>query len=265
MTSPTFIQRSLRVAHSFLVRRAIVAVILAAACKTDPAPDPTAPIQAAGRVRFVSLITDTTRGRVNATLEGVPFGVNLTYSGTTPSSLPSPATAIYSPIYTGARSLVLNRTIDLSLVSTINFNVTAGQDNTIYAMGGAGGGAITSVITTDVNTTPAAGQVRLRLVNMSPTGGSLDIFVTAVGGDLTTSTPTASGLAANSAGAYVALAAGTYQVRAVPAGTLAAGRPAAVSVNLASITLAALSNRTIVAADNNVGGAPLRFFALIDR
>ena len=35
--------------------------------------------------------------------------------------------------------------------------------------------------------------------------------------------------------------------------------------HLASITLAALSNRTIVAADNRVDGAPLRFFALTDR
>jgi hypothetical protein len=49
-----------------------------AACGTTDAADPLAPTGPTGRVRFVNVITDTTRGRVNAILENVPFGVNLT-------------------------------------------------------------------------------------------------------------------------------------------------------------------------------------------
>ncbi|MFY7948034.1 MAG: hypothetical protein ACOVRP_02365, partial [Gemmatimonas sp.] len=60
---------------------AVVAVSLAsalfAACGTTDAAAPFAPTGPTGRVRFVNVITDTTRGRVNAILEGLPFGVNL--------------------------------------------------------------------------------------------------------------------------------------------------------------------------------------------
>jgi hypothetical protein len=38
-----------------------------------------------------------------------------------------------------------------------------------------------------------------------------------------------------------------------------------VAINVASLALAANTVRTIVAADNNVGGAPLRAFVLLDR
>jgi hypothetical protein len=65
--------------------------------------------------------------------------------------------------------------------------------------------------------------------------------------------------------AYFAAAAGTYRVRAVPAGTAPASRAANVVIDLNNVVLAAGSARTIVTADNNVGGAPLRAFLLADR
>ena len=94
----------------------IAAMSALAACGTKDAPDPLSPSGATGRVRFVNVITDTTRGRVNAILEGVPFGVNLTYGLSTPATLPAPSTANYSAILTGARSLVLKRTADTNTV-----------------------------------------------------------------------------------------------------------------------------------------------------
>ena len=62
--------------------------VLVAACGTKDAADPLSPSGAQGRVRFVNVITDTTKGRVNAILEKLPFGVNLTYTQSTPASLP---------------------------------------------------------------------------------------------------------------------------------------------------------------------------------
>ena len=241
------------------------ALALLAACGTEDAPDPLSPTGATGRVRLVNVITDTTRGRVNAILEGVPFGVNLTYGLSTPATLPAPSTAPYAPVLTGARSLVLKRTADTSVVvATLPFSVDAGQDRTVYAVGGRAGAPVTAFVTTDDNSAPAAGQARVRLVNLSPTAGAVDLFVTTVGADLAAATPTAAGLAVQGSSAYVTLPAGTYQVRAVPAGTPAAGRAAAVTINLASAALGAGAVRTIVAADNNVGGAPLRAFVLAD-
>lgn len=240
--------------------------LLAAACGTKDAADPLSPSGAQGRVRFVNVITDTTKGRVNAILEKVPFGVNLTYTQSTPATLATPSTANYSAILTGSRSLVLKRTADTNtVVATITFTVTEKQDRTIYAIGGASGTPVSSFLTTDDNTLPASGQARVRVVHLSPTAGAVDIFVTAVGADLSTATPTLSNVAYQTASTYLAVAAGTYQVRVVPAGTAAAARAGAVVINVASLTLAPGNGRTIVAADNSIGGAPLRAFVLTDQ
>lgn len=240
--------------------------LFAAACGTKDAASPLQPSGAVGRVRFVNVITDTTRGRVNAILEAVPFGVNLTYSQSAPATLPSPATALYSPVLAGARTFVLKRTVDTNTtVATIPFTVTEGQDRTVYAVGGANASAVTSYITTDDNSVASSTQTRVRVVHLSPTAGALDVFVTAVGADLSTATPTLSNVSYQTASTALLVNAGTYQVRAVPAGTAAASRAGAVSINVASVALVGGTGRTIVAADNTTGGAPLRAFVLSDR
>jgi hypothetical protein len=253
----------LRVAHRSSFALLGLAALLVG-CGTKDATDPLIP-GATGRVRFVNLITDTTRGRVNAILEAVPFGVNLVYGGTTPSSLPAPANAIYSPVLTGSRSLVLKRTADTSVtVATFPLTVATSVDYTVYATGGAGASAITAFVTADTNTAPAIGAVRVRVVHMAPSAGNVDVFVTAVGADLSLATPTLANVPLR-ASAYLSVAAGTYQVRVVPAGTAASARAANVAINLASVALPANGARTIIAADNSVGGAPFRFIALVDR
>ena len=251
-----------------MMRKLQLLVVLAAtaACGTKEAPGPLEPSGPSGRVRFVNLITDTTRGRVNAILEGVPFGVNLTYGQSTPATLPAPSTANYSAILAGSRSLVLKRTADTNtMVTTISFTVNAAQDQTIYAVGGAGSATVTSVVVADDNPEVASAQTRIRLVNMSPTAGAVDVFVTAVNADLATATPTFSSVALRAGSTYSAINAGTYQVRVVPAGTQPAGRAAAVLINIASLALGGGTARTIVAADRNIGGAPLTSFVLTDR
>jgi hypothetical protein len=248
----------------------IAALALAGvACGTKEAPGPLAPGQT-GRVRFVNLITDPARNPLNAILENVPFGVNLGYGGTTPSSLPSPATATYSAILVGDRTLVLQRTADPTLtVATLTFTIVEGQDHTVYAEGGTGGGAITGFMTTDPTPAPPPGQVAVRIVNMSPTGGAMDFFVTVPNADLSTATPTAANLAYHGESPYVNLAAGTYQIRAVPAGTAPALRSTSVVINFTPpatpAPFPAGSARTIVAADAAAGGSPFRAFLLTDR
>ncbi len=150
-------------------------------------------------------------------------------------------------------------------MSTFAVTIAEGQDRTVYAVGGSGGSAITSFITTDDNALPAVGtQAKVRVVHLSPTAGAVDVFVTATGADLAAATPTLTNIANPSASAYLNLNAGTYQVRAVPAGTAAANRAASVLIT-ASVALNGGTVRTIVAADNNIGGAPLRAFVLSDR
>lgn len=253
-------------AHRLTTALAAVLSLSLAACGTTEAPDPLSPSGPTGRVRFVNLITDPARVPANAILEGLPFGVNLGYGGTTPFSLPAPSNAVYSPILTGDRRLVLKRTADTSVtLATINFTVTAGQDRTIYATGGTGGGTVTNFITNDDNAAPAAGQTRVRVVHLSPTAGAVDVFVTSTTQDLATATPTLAGVTVQTASGYLSVAAGTYRIRLVPAGTPAANRAANVLLDVASIVFPANAARTIVAADAAAGGLPARAFTYNDR
>ncbi len=242
------------------------ALALIGACGTKEAAGPLEPTGATGRVRFVNLITDPARNPVNAILESVPFGAGLAYGGTTPSSLPAPATANYSPILVGGRTLVLQKTTDPTVtVGTINFTVADGVDLTVYATGGTGGAAVTNFVTTDPNPVPTPSQVELRIVNLSPTAGPLDVFVTAPGADLSTATPTATNLAYQTASPYVVVPPGTYQVRAVPAGTAPALRATSVVVTLNPPAWPGATGRTVVIADRAAGGGPITGFVLADR
>ena len=254
--------------YKSIARGALTGVLVAAAaaCGTKEAPGPLEPA-AQGRVRFVNVITDPARNPVNALLENLAFGVNLGYTQATPPTLPAPATALYSPVLVGNRTIVVQRTANTSVtLATIPVVITEGQDRTVYAVGGTGGGAVGSFITTDDNATaPGATETRLRFVNLSPTAGAVDIFVTADGADLTTATPLVTGLANQAASAYVTRPTGTYQIRFVPAGTAPANRSANVLITVAAQAFPGGSARTIVAAENTTGGAPLRGFVLTDR
>lgn len=240
--------------------------LVGAGCGTKEAAGPLEPTGATGRVRFVNLINDPTRIPVNAILESVPFGVNLGYGATTPSTLPSPSTANYSAILSGSRSMVLKKTADTSVtVATISFTVADNTDYTVYATGGNGGSAVTNFINTDANPAPPAGQAEVRITNVSPSAGALDVFVTAPNADLSTATPTAANLAYQASSPYLALTAGTYQVRAVPAGTAAGARSTSVVLTINGVALTTGTGRTVVIADRAAGGTPLTGFVLPDR
>ncbi|MFN9213985.1 MAG: DUF4397 domain-containing protein, partial [Gemmatimonadota bacterium] len=151
-------------------------------------------------------------------------------------------------------------------LASIPFAVTADQDRTIYATGGTGGGAVNLCIPTDDKQAPAAGQVRVRVVHLSPTAGSVDIFVTTTTADLATATPTLAAVGPSTASAYLSVAPGSYRVRVVPAGTAPAARAGAVALDVHNLALPANGARTIVAADGTTGvGAPVRGFVLTDR
>jgi hypothetical protein len=272
MTNKLQMIRRMRISNTTKLAALCIAMGVAAACSTTEAPGPIEPNGAVGRVRLVNLITDATRGRVNVALEGQVFTVDLLYAQAAPANLPSPATATYSPVYTGNRSFVLKRTADTTVtVTTINFAITDGQDMTVYAIGGVGGSAITSFNTTDDNTAATSAETRVRIVNMSPTAGAVDVFITAIGADLSTATPRATNLAYKQASAYLSITPGAYQIRAVPAGTAPANRAGAVTISLASNAspappaFAGGTGRTVVLADNSTGGSPLRAIVIADR
>ena len=261
----TFSMPTVRALRCWHLTLTATLALVGSACGTKDAAGPLEPTSGQGRIRFVNLITDPTRNPVNAILENVPFGVNLAYAATTPASLPSPSTANFAPIYEGARTLVLKKTADTSVVvATLPITVTAGSDYTLYATGGTGGATVTGFTVADNNPAIEAGQAKLKVTNMSPTAGAVDVFITAANADLTTATPVVANLGTQEVFAGALFAPGTYSVRTVPAGTLPADRAAAVSSTL-SVTVAVGNGRTIVIADAAAGGTPLRSFVQTDQ
>ena len=244
---------------------ALLALVAATGCGTKEAPGPLEPTGPQGRIRFVNLISNPALNPVNAILENVPFGVNLGFTASTPSSLPAPNTAIYSAIYSGSRTIVLKKTADTSVtVSNETFSVTDKTDMTLYAWGGAGG-AVAWKITTDDNSAVAAGTTRLRFVNLRLVNESVDVFVTAPNADLSTATPVAS-LSSGTWSSYITtVTPGTYQVRVVPSATAPANRSSSVVASISSLALASGAARTIVIADNASGGTPGAAFVLTDQ
>jgi hypothetical protein len=238
-----------------------------AACGTKEATGPLEPSGPTGRVRFVNLINDPARIPVNAILESLPFGVNLGYGASTPATLPSPSNATYSAILAGTRTLVLKRTADTTVVvGTLDLNITENTDFTVYATGGAAGAPVTFFSVINTNPVPTASQVEVRIVNYSPAAGALDVFITAPNADLSAATPTVTSPGAPDPGtSYVVFAPGTYQVRAVPAGTAPAARSTSVVLTVNSLVLVGGTGRTIVIADRAAGGAPITAFVLTDR
>ena len=257
--------RSARAPRALRLTLAVTTALVLGGCGTKDAPDPLQPTSGQGRIRFVNLITDPSRNPVNAILENVPFGVNLAYGGTTPASLPSPSTANFAPIYEGARKLVVKKTADTNVVvATLDLTIGSGNDYTLYATGGTGGGAVTGFAVAETNPAITTGQAKLKVTNMSPAAGALDVFITAANADLAAATPVAANLATRATFAGALFAPGTYSVRTVPAGTAPAQRAAAVNSTL-SVTVAAGNGRTIVIADAPAGGGPLRSIALTDQ
>ena len=87
--------------------------------------------------------------------------------------------------------------------------------------------------------------------------------------DLAAATPVATNVAPSAASGYANIALlGSYQVRAVPAGTAAANRAANVLVSVTPTTPATLgagTGHTVIIADKAAGGAPSTAFVLTDR
>ena len=246
---------------------AVAAVALAAAaCWPDRNVGPFAPAGPTGQVRLVNLVTDPARVPLDALLDNVPFGVSLGYTHATPAALPSSSAAGYAAVLAGNRSLVLKRSSDTSVtLGAFTLIVPEAQHRTVYLLGGTRGGVVTTYVTTDDNQARAAGEARLRIANMSPSGGTLDVFVTAPGAELSAATAAVQTMSFRDVSYYLTLPVATYQLRFVPSGTPPAGRAGAVRLDLPSVAPGSGAGFTVVAADRPDGGVPLQGFVLKDR
>jgi hypothetical protein len=167
------------------------------------------------------------------------------------------AASTYLQVPSGSRNLKVRATGTTTVVIDQTATLNDGSAYTVIATGRVA--SIAPLVLTDDQTSPAAGNVRLRLVHASPAAGNVDIYVTAPTADITTATPTLANVAFRVASNYLEVPAGTYRVRITPAGT----KTVAIDVN--NVALTAGQVRTAVAVDAPGGGAPLSAILLADK
>ena len=110
----------------------------------------------------------------------------------------------------------------------------------------------------DDNSTPAAGNARVRAIHGAPGAPAVDIYVTAPGADLETTIPLLASVEFGDVADYIEAPAGDYQVRVTPAGTKT------VVIDSGTLTLSSGQVRTAIAVDAAGGGAPFDLLVLDD-
>ncbi|HEU4566295.1 MAG TPA: DUF4397 domain-containing protein [Gemmatimonadaceae bacterium] len=241
--------------HFRFITLLAAATMLAACGDKADIPSGVDPNQPFGRFRFVNAVADSAAAanRVNVRVDGVPLGVSLAYGAA------APATS-YLIAYQGARNFLVQQTADTAAhVLDEDVTITADTTQTVYAT--IEGGSVTTFVTLDDLTLPGADSVKIRLVNLAPSAGNVDVYVTAVGADISTMAPTVADMAPSSASEYLRLKRGTWQVRFTTAGTKTVVR----SVNVAPPSGSAPYIRTVVVLDPVPPATALTSAVLTDR
>jgi hypothetical protein len=107
---------------------------------------------------------------------------------------------------------------------------------------------ISSLLLTDDNTAPAAGNFKLRIINASPGMGAQDVYVVTAGSGIDSVAPTFSSLAFQSVAGYLTLTAGDYEV------FFTAPNTKEINLDSGSTTFASGQVRTLLGLNNPSGG-----------
>jgi hypothetical protein len=130
-------------------------------------------------------------------------------SKTVASSVTFATASAYEGVSSGSRHVQVEPTGSTSPIIDESVSLNSGS-YTLMATGFVND--VVPVLLNDDNSAPSSGDVKVRLVNAAPGLGSADVYLVAPGTDLSTTSPTISSLAVNSASAYQSVAAGNYQV-----------------------------------------------------
>jgi hypothetical protein len=166
------------------------------------------------------------------------------------------AASSYLPVKPGSHVIKVFPTGTTNAVITANVTLVKNTYTTVAAVNFVAN--IEGKVITDDNTPPTSGNVKVRLIHFSPSAGTVDIYVTAPGADISTMTPTLSAVPFLAVSDYISTAAGTYEVRITLTGTKE------VVIDSGTLTLAAGQIRTGVALDNPGAQPPFTAIVLND-
>ena len=112
----------------------------------------------------------------------------------------------YASVSSGSPNLQIENTGTTNVLVNQTISLPSKSDNTILTTGSG------TVVLSDDNTAPSSGNIKIRVINASPTLGTADVYVVPSGTGITPGSPTFAGLAYQAASGYQSLAAGSYEV-----------------------------------------------------
>jgi Domain of unknown function (DUF4397) len=172
------------------------------------------------------------------------------------SDVPYLEASDYLEASAGEHNVKVNAAGTATTVIETDVTLAEGADYTVIAAGLAA--EITPIVLLDDNSTPAAGNARVRAIHGAPGAPAVDVYVTAPGADIETALPVLTGVEFGDVADYLEVPAGDYQVRVTPAGTKV------VAMDSGSLTLESGQVRTAIAVDALGGGAPFDLLVLAD-
>jgi hypothetical protein len=172
------------------------------------------------------------------------------------SDVPYLAASDYLAASADDHNLKVNAAGTATTVIDADVTLADGTDYTVIASGLVA--EITPIVLVDDNSTPAAGNARVRAIHGAPGAPAVDIYVTAPGADLEAAVPVLTGVAFGDVADYLEVPAGDYQVRVTPVGTKV------LAIDSGALTLESGQVRTAIAVDAPGGGAPFDILLLAD-
>lgn len=219
----------------------LVAGALTAACSDDD--DSTGP-EGEASVRVVHVSPDAPA--VDVLVDDAPVLTDVAYL----------ASSEYLELTSGERNLKVNAAGTTTNVIDTDVSLVDGADYTVIASGLVE--TIEPIVLEDDNSTPAAGNARVRAIHGAPSAPAVDVYVTAPGADLAAATPALTNVEFGDVADYIEAPAGDYQLRVTLAGTKT------VVIDSGALSLAAGQVRTAIAVDAPGGGAPFDLLVLED-
>jgi Domain of unknown function (DUF4397) len=156
----------------------------------------------------------------------------------------------------GGHNVKVNAAGTATTVIDTNVTLADGADYTVIAAGLAA--EITPIVLLDDNSTPEAGNARVRAIHGAPGAPAVDVYVTAPGADIETVLPALNDVEFGDVADYLEVPAGDYQIRVTLAGTKV------VAIDSGPLTLESGQVRTAIAVDALGGGAPFDLLVLAD-
>ena len=157
------------------------------------------------RIRMVNAVPDQTN--LALLIDGTSVAGNVAY-GTSSG---------YMKVSSGSRHVQIEPSGATNVIIDQNLTIPSGTDTTIIAENFSTNPS-SALVLTDDNSAPSSGDFKLRIVNVAPSLGPVDVYVVAPGTDLNTVSATVSNLAFGSSSGYQSLSAGAYEIELTNAG-----------------------------------------------